>query len=254
MSKIPITLSYGGGVQSVAICVLIAEGTLPVPDLAAIVDTGRERKTTWEYLHCHMQPYLDRKSVPLKIEIVPHSFARVDLFDKSGLTIMPAYTAGGGRLASYCSGEWKRDAMERWLRSKGVKECDTWIGFSIDEHQRVPKKDHRPWCHLQFPLIEKFLNRAMCKTLIQAAGLPVPHKSRCLQCPHQNDEEWQEVKDDPEEWAAALSLEKQINESDPEQSGLFLYSGRVPLEMADFRKGKGMVPPAKPCESGNCWT
>jgi hypothetical protein len=36
-----ITWSYGGGVQSVAIGVLIREGVLPKPDLAAIVDNGR---------------------------------------------------------------------------------------------------------------------------------------------------------------------------------------------------------------------
>jgi hypothetical protein len=246
-----IAWSYGGGVQSVAIGVLIRDGALPKPDLAVIADTGRERRTTWEYLYGVMQPCLD--PVGVKVEVAPHNLARVDLFDKSGLTLMPAYTAEG-RLASFCSGEWKRDVIERWLRLKGVKECDQWIGYSIDELGRVGKKDHRSWCRLAFPLIDRFINRAMCRRIIEGAGLPVPRKSRCWMCPHQNLEEWREVRADPEEWAAAVALDREIRERDPEQQGLYLFSGRVPLELADLDGDGGLLPPARPCETGHCWT
>jgi len=126
-----IVWSYGGGIQSAAIGVLIREGVLPVPDLAGIADTGRERRTTWDYLRDVMQPYLD--PVGLKIEIVPHTLAHVDLYAKDGLTLLPAYTKEG-RLS------------------------------------------------------------------------------------------------------------------------LFLYNGRVPLPLADFGQSKGWNPPARPCETGNCWT
>jgi hypothetical protein len=248
-----IAWSYGGGWQSVAIGVLVGEGALPVPDLAGIADTGREVGSTWDYLHDVMQPYLDRKVPGLKIEVVPHTLSRVDLYDRTGLTLMPAYTAEG-RLPSFCSGEWKRDVMMRWLRLKGVKECEQWIGYSIDELHRVPKKDRRGWCRLAFPLIDRFINRVMCRAVIEGAGLPVPKKSRCWMCPHQTAAEWQEVKADPGQWAAAVALDRQVRERDPEQKGLYLYSGRVPLDIADFTKGDGLAPPARPCESGHCWT
>jgi len=243
-----IVWSYGGGIQSVAIGVLIKEGTLPKPDLSVIADTGREKRTTWEYLSSHMQPYLD--PVGVKIEVAPHSLSTVDLYAKNGDLLIPAYDAHEGRLSTFCSGEWKRAVIERWLRSKGVKECDCWIGYSLDELWRA-KKDHRSWCRYTFPLIDRMVNRVMCRALIEAAGLPVPHKSRCWGCPHQSDEEWLEVKADPEDWAKAVALDKEIREND-ERDGLFLYSGRVPLEMADF--GKGIVAPSRPCETGNCWT
>jgi hypothetical protein len=245
-----LTWSYGGGVQSVTIGVLIRQGALPVPDLAAIADTSRECATTWEYLRDHMQPYLD--PIGLQIQVVPHTLARVDLYDRTGLTMAPAYTAEG-RKAAFCSGEWKRDVMERWLRLQGVKECVQWIGYSLDEVWRV-KNDHRPWCHLEFPLIDRMVNRAMCGALITAAGLPMPKESRCWMCPHQTPDEWREVQSRPEEWAAAIALDRQIRERDPEQAGLYLYSGRVPLEMADFSKDAGLLAPAKPCETGHCWT
>lgn len=241
--------SYGGGVQSVAIGVLIKEGVLPVPDLAAIADTGREKRTTFEYLHEVMQPYLGDL---VKIHVIPHSKALQDLYASDGKTILPAFSGvDGGKLATYCSGMWKRDVFERWLRQEGVAEASTWIGYSLDELWRV-KNDHRAWCKLEFPLIDKMINRAMCRTLIEKSGLPMPLKSRCYMCPHQSDAEWQEVHDDPEDWQKAIAVDEEIRASDPEQKGLYLYSGRVPLRMAEF--GKGIVPPAKPCDSGFCWT
>ena len=261
-----IAWSYGGGWQSVAIGVLIREGALPRPDLVGIADTSREIGTTWEYLYGTMQPYLDK--IGLKIEVAPHTLARVDMYDKDGLTLMPAYTRtvtrisglyeeeeiAEGRLSAFCSGEWKRDVMERWLRLKGVKECEQWIGYSLDEEWRV-KKDHRGWCHLTHPLIEKGITRAMCGRIIEAAGLPLPKKSRCYCCPHQSPEEWLEVQARPEEFAAAIRLDDEIRAKDPrEGNNLFLYSGRVPLAMADFQTDAGLQPPARACEAGHCWT
>lgn len=247
-----IAWSYGGGVQSVAIGVLIRQGALPVPDLAVIADTSRECRSTWDYLREHMQPYLD--PVGLKIQIAPHTLAGRDLYGPDGLTLMPAWTAEG-RKASFCAGHWKRDVVERWLRLQGVTECDQWIGYSFDEQRRMTG-DHRPWCHVRFPLIEKRVTRAACARLIEAAGLPMPRKSRCWMCPHQTPEEWLEVKASPDEFAAAVAVEKAINANDPAQTGLYLYRGRVPLELADFaRDHDESIPPLfRPCEGMSCWT
>lgn len=63
-----ITLSYGGGKQTISIITLILEGKLPKPDLIVIADTGREVKTTWEYLDQVVQPAL--KTIDLQVQIV----------------------------------------------------------------------------------------------------------------------------------------------------------------------------------------
>lgn len=246
-----IAWSYGGGVQSVAIGVLIREGALPKPDLAVIADTGRERRTTWQYLHDHMQPYLDQ--IGLTVQVAPHSLARKDLYDNFGLTLIPAYTAEG-RLAAFCSGEWKRDVIERWLRLRGVKECVSWIGYSIDEVRRVPRKDHRAWCRLEFPLIDKMVNRAMCVGIIRAAGLPVPGKSRCYQCPHQNSEEWADTLADPVDGPKAIACDEEMRAADPKGNSLFLHYSRKPLAMVQMEGDKGILLPTSPCEAGHCWT
>ncbi len=245
-----IALSYGGGWQSVAMCVLVRQGRLPKPDLVVIADTGREVRSTWTYLREVMQPYLD--PIGLTIQVASHTLARVDLYAEDGLTLMPAYTEDG-RLPSFCSGEWKRDVCERWLRLQQVKECVLWIGYSIDEVHRVSRKDHRPWCKLDFPLINLFINRAMCRGIIEAAGLPMPKKSRCFQCPHQRREEWLEVRADPEQWAEACRLDREMRAKDPEQAGLYLHSSRVPLEQVNL-DGELDKSGGKLCADGSCWT
>lgn len=246
-----IAWSYGGGWQTAAIAVLIREGVLPKPDLSVMADTGREKRTTWEYLHTVIQPYLD--PIGVKVEIAPHSLATVDLYSHQGKLLVPAYDAHEGRFPAYCSGEWKREVVNRWLRGRGVESCDLWIGYSIDEIRRVSQQDRNQWCRHQYPLIDRMINRAMCRSLVLGAGLPMPQKSRCWGCPHQSDEEWQEVKNDPEDWAKAVELDREIREND-ERDGLFLYSGRVPLELADFSKDAGINAPSRPCETGYCWT
>lgn len=115
MKREGIAWSCGGGIQSVAIGVLIHEGALPKPDWSGIADTGRECSSTWKYLDEVLNPYLAAAGV--QVERIPHTLASVDLYNpESGLTLMAAYTKDG-RLPAYCSGTWKRDVFERWLRS-----------------------------------------------------------------------------------------------------------------------------------------
>lgn len=244
-----IAWSCGGGIQSVAIGVLIREGVLPKPNLSGIADTGREVQSTWDYLDGVLNPYLAAAGVT--VERIPHSLASADLYSKKGELLIPAYDAAEGRLSTFCSGWWKRDVFERWLRSRDVAECDCWIGYSLDELYRV-KNDHRHWCRYRHPLIDLRLTRGACVSLIEKAGLPIPHKSRCWGCPHQNAEEWAEVKANPDEWAKAVELDRQIREAD-ERGGLFLHSSRRPLELADLSVDESM-PLFRRCQDGGCWT
>ena len=71
----------------------------------------------------------------------------------------------------------------------------------------------------------------MCEGIIRAAGLPMPFKSRCYCCPHQTQEEWDEVRSDPEDWALAVAVDEEVRANDPEQKGLYLHFGRTPLAL-----------------------
>lgn len=262
MSK-PIIWSYGGGKQSVAIGVLIAEGKLPVPERAVIADTGREASSTWEYLHQHMQPVLDK--IGLKVEIAPHSLATKDLYNNEGKTLLPAFTKGGeGQLLAFCSGEWKREVVMRYLRERGYgpqNPITQWFGFSLDEIGRCAPA-RRKWAQPEWPLLMGYLPKALtrndCISVILDYGLPEPWKSRCKQCPYMTNEEWLAQKTYyPADHLVAIQIDREIRERD-DRGGLFLHRSGVPLDQAD------LTVPDKPehplfgrgetCQHGVCWT
>ena len=234
--------SYGGGVQSAALGVLIKCGKLPLPDLAVIADTGREAETTWVYLHDVMQPYLG-SLVP--IHIAPHTLSGADLYSRKCELLIPAFTKGG-MLHKFCSGTWKRDVIERWLRRRGVRECELWLGLSLDELDRM-RNDHRPWAHYRYPLVEARLTRNDCAGLVAGAGLQVPTKSACFMCPYRTGHDWKALT--LRDFRRACELEAELQGIDPD---LYLHPSRRPLGTVAFDEQSDQVELF--CETGFCFT
>ena len=260
----PIIWNYGGGWQSVALAVLIKRGVLPRPERGVIANTGRESSATWRYLTEHAQPLLD--SIGLTIEIIPHSYALRDLYDGKNRPLIPAFTAGGkGQTRAYCSGEWKRDVVYRWLREpeRGYGPRNPiiqWIGYSRDEIGRC-KPAKQKYVEIQWPLIMGYgvtMTRAECGAVILAEGLPLPVKSACSICPWRTNAEWAWQKEhEPADHLYAIQVDREITRTD-ERDGLFLHRSGVPLEFADlstpdapehplFGRGEG-------CDVSGCFT
>ncbi len=197
-------LSYGGGIQSVAMVVLVARGELSRPDAVIIADTGREMPGTFEYAREHVIPLL--ASVGLQLHVAGHELAAVDLYAKNGDLLLPVYTQTG-KLPGFCSSEWKARVVDRYVRRQlgWTGSYLTWIGYSLDERRRA-----RPDPARRYPLLELSLTRADCEQIITAAGLPLPRKSRCYMCPHQSPDEWMEVYTNPELWRAAVAVDEEI--------------------------------------------
>lgn len=214
--------NYGGGMQTIAMCVLVATGQLPRPDYVIAADTGREMPTTWEYADTFARPLLAQ--VGLELHIAPHDLATVDLYGKNGDLLIPVFTATG-KFPTYCSGEWKARVVARYARSvlSVAGEITNWIGFSFDERRRVKGDAGR-----RYPLLELMLTRVDCERIILNAGLPLPRKSRCYMCPHQSDAEWREVRDQPGLWDAAVALDEEVRDAD-ERGGVYLHPARIPL-------------------------
>ncbi len=227
-------LSYGGGRQTVAICVLIARGVLPRPDRIVMADTGRENPMTWDYLDAHIRPLL--APLGLAVEVAPHSLATVDIYAHNGVLLLPVFTAAG-KLSGYCSGEWKREVIARYLRSQGIVGGEKWIGFALDERRRVARmaaSERTPRWTARFPLVELCLTSADCLALVRSHGLPEPHRSSCWMCPHKANAEWGVIRDEhPAEWEAACDLDDEIRANDS-RGGVWLHSSRVPLRDADL--------------------
>ena len=207
-------LSYGGGMQTVAMCVLVANGTLPKPDYAIAADTGREMPTTWQYARTH---------------IAPHDLATVDLFAHNGDMLTPMHTSTG-RLPTFCSTEWKARVVTRYARRvlDVVDQLVYWIGFSLDEKRRARPMDDR-----RYPLLDLNLTRRDCELIIERAGLPLPSKSRCWMCPHQTDAEWREVQADPDLWQQAIAVDEELRDAD-ERGAVWLHQSRKPLREVEL--------------------
>lgn len=229
--------SCGGGTQSGAIAVLIGSGKLPRPDICFLTDTGREKSSTWPFVNGFIRPQLEKASIELHV-IKSSEFGGGKLFggEDNNTPLMPGYTnitGEIGKLSPFCSGKWKQDIAERWLRSIGVVTCRNWIGISVDEIRRV-RKQHRDWLELWYPLIFAApMRRHECVSLIRSTGWMghIPH-SACYMCPNMGESEWIDLKMNwPEDFAAACAVEAEVRAVDPH---FFCHRSCVPLAEVDF--------------------
>jgi len=259
-------LSNGGGSQSIATAALIVQGRLPRPDVVCIVDTERERKTTWEYLDAIVRPAL------LKIGLEVHRIHKSewgtkqpdgkDYLSNNGNTVLlPAFTnqtGEVGKLSGFCSHRWKVETQNRYVREAlGIptKQQRNWVCFSIDEARRVVKmmaaEEYRAGL-IYFPLIHGVpLRRQEAIQIVKKMGWPEPPRSRCWNCPNQTDNEWREIKlNSPDEFALACALEKEVQKKDP--FGWF-HRSCVPLGEVDFSEEEDLFGD-RSCSSGGCFT
>lgn len=239
-------MSYGGGVQTVAMVVLVARGVLPPPDHFIFADTGREVASTIAYADEHVRPLL--AGLGVELEVAPHSLATVDLYAQNGDLLLPVFTETG-KLSTYCSTEWKQRPIERYLRARGVSSATFWLGFSLDERHRARNRGRAPWKRT-FPLLDLALTRSDCERLIADAGLPVPPKSRCWMCPHQSNAEWRSLTAD--ERARAVALDDEVRDAD-ERGGVYLHQTRIRLADVDLDESDRKVPEGAQCGFGGCW-
>lgn len=246
--------SYGGGVQSAAMAVLVVTGKLPRPERIIMADTGREAALTWRYLDDSIQPML--RCIGLTVEIAPHSLATVDMYARSGdgRPQVPAYDAAGGRLPNYCSVEWKRRVVHRWLRREGYgprRPVIQWLGISTNEIHRVKPSAIR-WASIEHPLIGLGLSRADCIRIVERHGLPTPPRSSCYMCPFRSDAEWLALRQREDgDWQRAVAVDDEIRSAGNGSGDLFLHRSLVPLRDATFRHER-QTDLFDVCEEGRC--
>lgn len=225
----------GGGTQSGAIAALIAQGKLPAPHIAYMIDTQREKSGTWPFVEGFIRPMLAKANVDLAI-VPKDRFATVDLFGSNGQALMPGWTnitGQVGQLEPFCSGEWKRDVGSRYLRSIGIESATVSLGISLDEMRRV-RTPRRKWLQLAYPLIFTVpMRRSQCVAIIRAEGWTgdIP-RSACFMCPNQGDAEWIDMKlNYPADFAKACAVESEIRLKDPH---FYLHPSCVTLDQVDF--------------------
>lgn len=217
-----IVWSCGGGRQSAGIAALIVAGRLPVPDIAVIVDTEYEKESTWAYYETVLKPQLALMGCDL-VRIVKSDYATVGLYGgKSGGLLIPAFSTQEGsigKLPAFCSNEWKQRVVRRYLRARGVRQCEMWLGISTNEADRMKDSDLQ-WITNAYPLINLGFSAQDCFQLVQEIGWPEPPRSSCYMCPNQGKAEWDGMSD--ADYERARQFEADIREKDS-----FVYLTRM---------------------------
>lgn len=253
-------ISYGGGVQSTALIVLVANGVLTA-DKAVFANTGddSEHPATLEYVRTVAAPYAAEAGVPiveLRRVIRGKEQTLYDYVIKDKIsTRIPIRMAGGAPGNRACTSEWKIGVIDRYLTWEGFDEwvrATALVGISADEVQRLsgrkPGKAHDP----EYPLVDLGLTRDDCAEIIREAGLPVPPKSSCWFCPMKSRAQWSEMKlVEPELFAKAVEMEATINKHRAEAGRDEAYFSSFLIPLSDIPVSDDSLTD-DPCDTGYC--
>lgn len=191
-------LSFGGGVNTVALMVLLVAENEPL-DEVVFADTGGEVPETYQAVE-EARSYLAEHGVPFRR--VSTRIKGRDLYD----------TASRRRVIPSVKWRWStRDFKVRpihaYYRELGV-HVEQYVGIAYDEIHRM--KDSRvPFVTNLYPLVDRRISREGCVEIITRAGLKVPVKSGCFFCPFNSMDRWRWLLDvHPDLFERAIALEE----------------------------------------------
>ena len=240
-------ISLGWGVQSFGLAAMSALGVLPPVDYAIHADTGWERSETCEFAE-RWTAWLEERGV--KVVMVRNKRAGY-IVNKAAGIFAPVFTTyengqSSGMLRRQCTSEWKILPMRRWL-SVELKRCglskspgvvEQWIGFTLDEAQRVSDNDVK-YITKRYPyldMLDRPYTRGMVIHWLRENGLEVPVKSSCVFCPFHGYRQWREIQMSGNgDWQRAVEVDRAIRHKRP---GYLCYvcDDRKPLEEHDFTR------------------
>lgn len=240
MSKQPVTVAYGMGLNSTAVLVGMKERGI-VPDLITTADTGGERPETYAYVD-YFNAWLESVGFP-KIIMVKRTtkFGEVETLETLCLkkNMLPSLAYG----FKTCSEKFKirpqnkfmnhwKPALDCWntcitcskhKREHSVSQRKRWcadgspfqggkvikiIGYDAGEIRRAKIADDAKFT-FQYPLIEWGWGRQECIDAIEKAGLRSPGKSSCFFCPSMKKPELVQLRvDHPDLAQRAIEMEQ----------------------------------------------
>ena len=237
-------LSLGAGVQSSTLALMCAKGEIPAPDAAIFADTQWEPKAVYDWLN-----YLE-KQLPFPVYRVTAGSLRDGVLKSKNLNggrfaSIPWFTGktlespNGGMGRRQCTSEYKINPLRRKMRElvgppQRQIQCEVMIGISTDEAHRM-KPARNQWQRNIWPLIDRGMSRGDCLAWMAQNGYPTPPKSSCLGCPYHSDQQWREIKANPEEWADVVAIDRVIRKPvrgmKPEQ---YMHRSFMPIDEAPF--------------------
>jgi len=262
-------ISYGGGVQSTALCVLATQRKIGRIDAALFANVGddSEDPATIRYVREVMVPWAAERGLPV------HELHRTKrdgssetlwgrLMKKESRSVpIPVRMANGAPGTRSCTADFKIAVIGKWIKAHGASNdnpAEVCIGFSTDEMHRVGRRKDTPYERAVYPLLDLGLSRSDCVRIIRDAGLPVPPKSACFFCPFHRPQRWREMRrDEPALFALSVHLERTLNERRDMlgKDHVWLTRFNRPLDDAI---GEAQAPlfanGPESCDDGYCWT
>lgn len=167
-------LSFGGGVNSVAVLLLALENN-DFPDLVVFADTGDEEPHTLAVV-AHAEILCRQNGVDF-VTVRRDGPGIVEWHEENRVVPLPH------RGFRACTGKFKVAPIRQELRRRGATSAVMRIGFATDEAHRVKPSDVQ-WITHTYPLLDAGMSRADCEAIIAAHwdGPPVK-KSGCAGCP-----------------------------------------------------------------------
>ena len=202
-------LSFGGGVNSVAMLLLLLDKGWEFESV--YVDHGCDWPETREYVAMMAERY------PITI-LKPEYEGFNSLYDYAWWRrITPSMRI------RWCTSRFKVRPLHTYFQ----KPCFELIGIDAGEAKRA-KISVTENIESRYPLIEYDLNRESCIEIIKIHGLPVPRKSGCFICPFQRGVTWRELRrTHPDLFCKAVALEKRA-------AAFAIAKGKKPFYLKDF--------------------
>jgi hypothetical protein len=219
-------LSYGGGLDSWVILLLVLYGVFEKPDLVVFADVADgspdrdpEDPGEWPGTYRHIREVAMPLCEELGIEFVWLTSdvepVRPTRENPAGHRSLFAYfrelRCMPGARSKMCTVAAKVDRIGRYLEARfPTGDLEVWIGFGADETTRLRDNRYaqRGRRAERYPLREVGFCRCREERLARSSGYPVPRKSACVFCPHSSRGDFQTLRDElPETFAAVEALE-----------------------------------------------
>ncbi len=206
-------LSYGGGVNSTALAVMLCDGTLPgfSPWEAIFADTGDEKDKTYVFIEKQFKPYLARHGKTL--HVCRDGESVLERWERIGMV--------GSRVMRSCTDHAKLRPMRAYILENGDRSDIQVIGIDAGESHRVRKGDDSDMpFERRYPLVDLGIDRKGCVEIIRRAGLCVPVKSGCWHCPFARKREVIDLANNhPDRFLRIIELEEASADIRPVEEG-----------------------------------
>ena len=178
MSKINI-VSYGGGVNSTAMVILMKEKGIKI-DEVIFADTGNEEPETYTFLFEFKQWCKDKQieftTVKSHLGILKDYYYQLNLIPY--------------RMFRSCTHKFKIIPINKYIKKKYPNLLiNVYMGIASDEKHRE-KESRLKTQKMIYPLIELDITREKCKKIIKDENMTIPIKSGCNFCPFQTKKAW----------------------------------------------------------------